>query len=184
MSATNRGAVRRLDDFYETPPWLTEALIPHLQPYRPHRILEPAAGGGAITRVLRRHFPGGIIVEGDIRTEQDFLTHEYAPPFDLIITNPPYSLAKEFIERALPLRSNRGAVVMLLRINFLGGQKRARFLRAFTPSIYVSPRRPSFTGGGSDATEYAWFVWDMHEPRVVILDTEHCDTTGDLFAEK
>jgi hypothetical protein len=23
----------------------------------------------------------------------------------------------------------------------------------------VLPKRPSFTGGGTDATEYAWMVW-------------------------
>ena len=80
----------------------------------------------------------------------------------------------EFIQRALPLRSSHGAVVMLLRLNFLGSEKRASWLRANPPSIYVTPCRPDFTGGGGDATEYAWFVWDDKPPTVVILHTEGC----------
>jgi hypothetical protein len=81
----------------------------------------------------------------------------------------------EFIQRALPLRAERGTVVMLLRINFLAGQDRACFMRVHTPSTYVAPR-PSFDGKGSDATEYGWFVSDDCPPTVVILDTELRDT--------
>jgi hypothetical protein len=39
----------------------------------------------------------------------------------------------------------------------------------------VSPRRPSFTGKGSEASEYAWFVWDDNPPTVAILDTGQRD---------
>ena len=172
MSAINRGTVREQRDFYETPDWLIKAIIPHLQQYQPRRILEPAAGQGAIVRVLEQAFPEAVIEQGDISTGQDFLAHEYAGPYDLIITNPPYLLALEFIRRALALRVPHGAVVMLLRVNFVGGQKRAPWMRAHTPSLYVTPRRPDFTGNGGDATEYAWFVWDGKLPTVAILHTE------------
>src|SRR6516164_6051140 len=102
MSAINRGTVREQRDFYETPDWLIKAIIPHLQQYQPRRILEPAAGQGAIVRVLEQAFPEAVIEQGDISTGQDFLAHEYASPYDLIITNPPSSRAMEFIQRALP----------------------------------------------------------------------------------
>jgi hypothetical protein len=54
MSATNRGSRHKPNDFYPTPDWLTEAMIPH-----PRRILEPAVGGGATARILEREFPAG-----------------------------------------------------------------------------------------------------------------------------
>jgi hypothetical protein len=54
---------------------------------------------------------------------------------------------------------------MLLRLNFLGGAKRTAFLRARPPDIYVLPNRPSFTGHGTDACEYAWFVWPSNRQR-------------------
>lgn len=61
-------------------------------------------------------------------------------------------------------------VCMLLRVNFLGSQKRAAWMRANTPSVYVLPKRPSFKSDGkTDATEYAWFLWDGKPSRVVII---------------
>jgi methylase of polypeptide subunit release factors len=74
-------------------------MVPHLG--YPRRILEPAVGNGAIARILKREFPAAEIVTGDIATGQDFLLlHDYGGRlFDLIITNPPYSLALEFIQR-------------------------------------------------------------------------------------
>lgn len=65
---------------------------------------------------------------------------------------------------------------MLLRLNFLGSQRRAAWLRAWTPDVYVLPRRPSFTGRGTDSCEYAWCVWheDRRGPRgsVEVLELE------------
>jgi hypothetical protein len=136
LSATNRGAVRCTNDLYETPEWLAEAIVPHLEPYHPRRILEPAAGGGAIVRVLQQAFPEAEIDQSDISTGQNFFTHRYAGPYALIITNSPYSYALKFAKRALPLRGTGGAVVMLLRINWLGGQKRAAWMRMHTPSVH------------------------------------------------
>jgi hypothetical protein len=202
MSSTNRGAVRKPQDFYETPEWLTEAIMPYLRQwwygsdgsYR--RILEPASGNGAIVRVVERWFPEAHIDAGDIQNGQDFLAYEYSGPYDLIITNPPYSLAMEFVQRAFTyhnsqvphglLSMDRGLVAMLLRLNFLGSQERAPWFRQFgnTPSVYVTPKRPDFTGDGGDSTEYAWFVWGRSSPGVFILDTDlHDPKTGWLFPE-
>ena len=48
----------------------------------------------------------------------------------------------------------------LLRINFLGSQKRYDFWQQFPPDgLYVLSKRPSFTGKGTDSIDYAWFVW-------------------------
>ena len=185
MSATNRGTVRGEQDFYETPDWLTKAIIPILRPYEPRRILEPACGKGAIVRVLETAFPEAIIDATDINTGCDFLDRRnHEPVYDLIVTNPPYRLALEFIKRGLELRRTEKSVVcMLLRVNFLGAQGRAAWLRQHTPSIHVSPRRPSFTGRSrTDATEYCWMVWDGLRPTVSILPTECAEGQGALFA--
>lgn len=172
MSATNRGAERAPQDFYETPDWLTRAILPHLPPFR--TVLEPACGKHAIVRELERAWPTARIVCCDLNGcasggAEDFLKIAPCEGIDLIVTNPPYSLAEEFVRHALRFRG--AVVVMLLRVNFLGSKKRAAWLREHTPSIYVSPRRPSFTGNGTDATEYAWFVWDGKR-RVEILRME------------
>jgi hypothetical protein len=91
----------------------------------------------------------------------------------VVITNPPYNRADAFVERALAERAPHPwtTVAMLLRLNWLGGMKRAAFHRRHTADVYVLPRRPSFTGGGTDATEYAWLVWRHHGGgRWMVLD--------------
>lgn len=186
MSATNRGSERVEHDFYETPEWLTQALLPHLSTLRKHptpAILEPSAGRGAISRVVRAWWPMATIDQIDLVDRgvpgivtADFLAEDFGNTwYDFVITNPPYNLAQEFVTKALTLAP---IVAMLLRINFLGGQKRAGWMRSHTHNLhtYITPRRPPFTVNksgklGTDATEYAWFVWGV-EPGITILDTE------------
>lgn len=173
MSATNRGAVRNEADFYPTPAWcvhrlLERAVLPGGE------WLEPAVGGGAIVAAVNA-------VRGDVAWtaidtrvvspldayaatffSADFLSTDPAPRWSTIITNPPFSLAFEFVQHALRIAPY---VVMLLRVNFLGSAKRSAFFRNEMPDIYVLPNRPSFTGKGTDATEYAWMVWTPESGR-------------------
>jgi hypothetical protein len=196
MSATGRnlpGAERHADDFYATPPWCVEALLRGSN-LPSGRWLEPTAGDGAIVEEVLHHridvewhlvesraeelrVGGGLLsrlLKPDCPTDRvasveirDFLTMPApAQPFDVALGNPPFNLALEVIQHALTMSS---VVCMLLRINFLASQKRAAWMREHTPSIYVLPKRPSFTGGKTDATEYAWFCWDGKPSRVVIL---------------
>lgn len=79
-------------------------------------------------------------------------------PFDVAITNPPFSIAEPIINRARELAD---VVVMLLRLNWFGSQSRAARHRSFPPDTFVVPDRPSFDGRGTDSIEYAWFVWDQ-----------------------
>lgn len=189
MSATGRGAVRRADDFYETPEWLTRALFRALGPREVSLILEPSAGAGAVSRVVAKTFPAATIHEFDLHPRRRGIlrrdTLSYVPKnrYDLIITNPPYSLAEEFCRFGLAHRKPHGIVAMLLRLNFLGSQKRATWLRGNIPSIYVSPRRPSFIGKTTDACEYAWFVWDCRQPSIQILETEKCRARRGVASE-
>lgn len=194
MSATNRGAVRHPDDFYATPAWCVAALLRGCA-LPSGRWLEPTAGDGAIvdevlrhrrdvqwhlwesrkeelrvgggllSRLLRPDFPVECVESAEIG---DFLSMPVpSQPFDVALGNPPFNLALEVVRHALKMSR---VVCMLLRINFLASQRRAAWMRANTPSIYVLPKRPSFKSDGkTDATEYAWFLWDGQPSRVVIL---------------
>lgn len=177
MSSTGRGLPRVENDFYPTPKWLTRAIVPKIT-NRPDHIFEPACGKGAIVDVMAEAFPKAAIVERDLVNGFDFLTAEPLSRFDLIITNPPFSLAQEFIERAMLWRRDESSlVVMLLRLNFLGSQKRAEWWRSRPmPAVYVTPRRPPFGKNkhgkiGTDSTEYGWFVWGK-PTTLEILPTE------------
>lgn len=100
----------------------------------------------------------------------DFLTWEPPHRYDICISNPPYALAFEFAQKCVAIADT---TVLLLRLNWLASAKRAEWMRRHTPSIYVLPNRPSFTGKGTDATDYCWAVWrtDGSTPEVGILAT-------------
>jgi hypothetical protein len=126
MSQRCSGYARIEGDGYVTPRWVSEALIPHL-PRTPTRILEPASADGGMANALR-----GVaeVVEADISNGTDFLTAATAHCCDTIITNPPYKLAAQFIDRALvAMEANQGMVAMLLRTDFDAAKSR-RYLFA------------------------------------------------------
>jgi hypothetical protein len=142
--------------------------------------LEPSAGEGAIIRAvnarrpdvkwtaieLREEAMGALVrsVAADGRSgvadRDDFLTaaprYAHIHRHDVVCGNPPYGAAAEHVARALGCAP---VVAMLLRLNFLGSQKRLDFWRRNPADVYVLSERPSFDGEGTDATEYAWFVW-------------------------
>jgi hypothetical protein len=54
---------------------------------------------------------GGLKVQAsDFASGEDFLTSTPSVALDAIVTNPPYTLARQFIERALLLIRPRGLV--------------------------------------------------------------------------
>jgi hypothetical protein len=86
-------------DLYETPPVATLALL-RIERV-PKLVWEPAAGRGAIVRVLEA--AGRTVVATDIVTGNDFLTCEPAHGVEAIVTNPPFRIAAQFAEHALKL---------------------------------------------------------------------------------
>ena len=81
--------------------------------------------------------------------------------YKTIISNPPYSVAQEIIERCFKIANEDTEIIMLLRLAFLESKKRYNFWQKHPVNgLYVLSQRPSFTGKGTDATAYAWFVWN------------------------
>jgi hypothetical protein len=85
----------RRTDAYQTPVWVTEALLPHL-PRRISSIWEPAAGAGKLVGVLES--AGFQVVATDIEDGEDFFTSgddwfATEQPTDAIITNPPSNIS-------------------------------------------------------------------------------------------
>ena len=80
------------------------------------------------------------------------------------MTNPPFRLAEQFIQRSLGLA--KVGVAMLVRTSFLESRGRyERLFRPTPPSIVAQfvERVPMLEGRldprGSTATSYAWLVW-------------------------
>ena len=117
MSQRGSGYERKERDLYETPAWVTEALLPHICNRVDAPIWEPAVGGRKMMDALAAI---GFPVHGtDIADGCDFLKQSKSTfDYDFIITNPPYDLAREFIEHALKMTADRGLVAMLLRTDY------------------------------------------------------------------
>ena len=101
----------------------------------------------------------------------DFLTTKLpSDKYDTIITNPPYSIAQEIIEHCFEIAPD-AEVIMLLRLAFLESKKRKAFWDKHpVTQLYVLSERPSFTGKGTDATAYAWFVWsEYRNPLIKVI---------------
>jgi len=165
MSATGRnlpGHTRFVDDEYETPFWCTELILPHIQS---GPIFDPCCGTGAILHVAElagRDTYGMELNESrasasnDLRITQcaDALSSDW-PKHRHVVTNPPYSLAMEFIEKSKSINSSFDRA-FLLRLNFLGSQKRAAFHKAHPCDIYVLSERPSFCMAQSCSKKCGW----------------------------
>lgn len=94
----------------------------------------------------------------------DFLSWD-AQRANLIITNPPYSLAEEFVRKAVTVLTEDGVAMFLLRLGFLASQKRlplwTRDVRL--QDLGVLTQRPSFIGGTDVKTDYGWFVFSRRD---------------------
>jgi len=164
--------VDRKDDFYASPRQAVDALLAVEAPYLPKRIWEPACGDGAIVLPFREAgysvHASDLVARGcpDSESGVDFLMPFAVPPgVNGVVTNPPFKLAQQFVDRAL---SFSPYVAMLLRLSFLEGTARRPWFES-TPLARVhvsSGRLPMMHRDGwdgaqaSSAIAFAWFVWD------------------------
>lgn len=186
MSSTNRGYERHISDFYITPQepikqFMTKFL--EIENFiKDILILDPCAGGNdkydmpypSVLNKLGFHY----IKTNDERINSrafysdDYLKEFKLKGFDLIISNPPFNLALEFISKALEDVSSNGFIVFLLRLNFFGSEKRKEFFKENMPKYcFIHSKRISFfpedinidgkiyKKGSTDSIEYAHFVW-------------------------
>lgn len=152
-------------DWYVEPEWCTEVLLDHIGPLTGY-VVDPCCGQGNILKVVGDKASGFDIVDRGaprLIIEQDFRDSEMR--CDNIISNPPYSLAQEFIEHFLPTTGRILAV--LNRLDFLASQGRNAMFNKNPPwRVIVLSKRPSMPPGGRDILgkqgmhDYCWIVWN------------------------
>ncbi len=179
MRKGRKKTVRAKHDFYETPAWCIDAIVPHLPLTGEPIILDAGSGTGAISARLAAINPKAEIIAIEKQPElveksrarglnnvefrracflNDELDTLRAP--DLVIMNPPFGFAMNFVVRALQIVKRGGTVCALLRLPWLASKSRREFHKKHPSDIGVLTKRPSFIGGGkTDATDYAWFLW-------------------------
>lgn len=160
---------REKDDFYPTPPEATQALLDRVT--FEGGVWECACGDGAISSLFEAN--GHNVVSTDLvdrgygEHSIDFLM-EWQSQTPNIVTNPPFKLATQFVEKALSLTT--GKVALLVKLTFLEGIERKKMFEN-TPleKVLIFSYRLSFNRGGEEKENsgggmmaFAWFIWN-HE---------------------
>lgn len=174
LGASNHSETEReMHDYYATPPIATEMLC-EIETFSKN-ILEPCCGEGHIAKVLEAHGYNvqamDLIDRGYGKGGIDFLTYDEYIDGD-IITNPPYSMAQEFVEHAIELIEDGHKVAMFLKLSFLEGKERNKMFKKYPPRrVWVSSSRLGCAKNGEFKTDkngnlkadsavaYCWFIW-------------------------
>ena len=167
-------------EMYHTPiPFIREGLRRFFQWHKlktePKTFLEPGTSFNApFCHVIKQRWPDiktfGIDLNRTVRKPQfvdyynygDFTKLNTNLRFDVIAMNPPFSLGEEFVRKAIQLLSDEGALIVLQRIQWLGGQARAIGIHKeiFPSYICYCSQRVSFTGDGKvDRWDVAFFCY-------------------------
>lgn len=169
LGASNHSKGERAEaDFYASDPKAIDGLLSKEAFGR--RIWEPACGMGHLSDRLRTFGhevrESDLVLRKDGVEQMDFLLFNGEEWDGDIITNPPYSVAREFVEQSLRCVQGGRKVAMLLKLLFLESAERRVLFDAAPPvRIHVYSRRIScWKNGdasiGSGAMCYAWFVWE------------------------
>lgn len=168
MGAATPEQDEKQKDFYPTPEYSFMPLISHLievgksEPFAASGnsyFWEPARGDGRLVKWMGD--AGLSAAGGDIRDEPSYDFLQDKTRRGCIVTNPPFSLAEEFVRHAISLSHH---VFMLLPLSFHGSDERRPMWKDIgLNSQFSLCRRPSFTGDGkTDSACYAWFYWGQH----------------------
>jgi len=185
FSANNSSGKRKKSDFYETPYSITRHLLNVEYFDYSCTICEPACGDGAIVKVLKEKTDN--IIAYDI--EKNFLSE--TEHYEYIITNPPFSIAYEFILKAKKIVNNKFA--LLLPLSYLHGKKRYDDIycdkKYPLKKIYVFTRYPML---GEKLREdgkyntgmmvYAWFIFEKNYEGPSTIDW--IDNNSDVLCKK
>lgn len=176
-------------DYFPTPPWATRALCEFLRErgevLDAQSCWEPACGEMHMARPLGEYFDR--VEATDVFRYSlehgicDFLTPGSVRHAHWIVTNPPFTLAQQFVEKGLSV-AMRG-VAMLVRSAFIEGDERHRELFSKLPPSYMlqyvervtmlqgrlirtgalDPFNPDDATGeprkAASATSYCWLIW-------------------------
>ena len=158
------------DDF-QTPAKAVVPVLPYLR--KDWLIWECAAGKGNLVRALQSQ---GYQTHGsDLLTGINFLSSPPPRPFDCIVTNPPYSLKDQFVERCYYYNK---PFALLMPLTALEGERKQRLYQEHGIQLIIPNQRINFeTPSGVDMGSWfttAWFTWKLFLPRdLTFFDLKH-----------
>jgi len=153
-------------DNFQTPKEAIDILLPYLP--KNWQIWECAWGNGNLYNFLS---DAGFSVLGTDKYGKDghrldFLIDTMSFPFDCIVTNPPYSLKTDFLEKCYNIGK---PFALLLPLTALEGKKRGQLYTKYGVELIIPNKRINFetpSGKGSGVWfQTAWFCYKLNLPK-------------------
>lgn len=155
---------------YDTPAWITRALVEYGSLSANERVLEPMAGAGAMVHVLNERVRAVHAFDIEPRRNDIAQADAFGPDgLDAysadwsVVTNPPFSRAAELWRAGCSFRR----LAMLVRITWL--ERCADREDVDDPKRVLVLPRPKFVGKGSDSATVVWACWGEWAPGIVRL---------------
>lgn len=169
-------------DKFQTP----DRALDYLCPFIPEQsiVWEQACGKGNLLRGFRRRGYSSFGSDIERQTDDldveiaDFLQKETDHPYDLMVTNPPFSIKTAFLQRCYDLQK---PFALLLPLTIFDSEKRRAAMRERGVQVIIPDERFNFetpnhednlstgkkTGGAWFMT--AWFCWGFNLPKQIVF---------------
>jgi hypothetical protein len=183
----NNIAMRKaLKETLRTPELIWDCLIKQFPDLVKGDCLDPSAGHGELMLKLVKHNPDNHHMVVDVRKQElrewyknglmdkigqmncwvdDYLDRPIHKKFNTIISNPPFSITREFVEKSLQHIYPDGHVIFLHRLNWLGTQDRSLWhMEKPLKHVIIITKRPIFVRDDvkkniADVYEYCMMIW-------------------------
>ena len=177
---TKRDKSKEYSDLYNTPDIALDKLMDFADLNKYQNILEPCNGIGKISNYLKNlgyhiytnelYDYGSSDFSDDFLAPLDEVTYNIKN-YDVIVTNPPYKLAKEFVLRGFEIAREQ---YLLLRLSFLEGQKRYQelFSKKHLKGVYIFTARISCSEGvdelpTANSVTYCWLHFESQNQSMI-----------------
>lgn len=173
---------REANDFYATNPKCVVDVLERLNLESDLKVLEPCAGNGHMAKILKNNFADvktNDLIQRDYPLDSvgDFLNDYIIDDVDVVITNPPFKYAKQFIEKSLNEINDDGKVIMFARLQLLEGKSRKELNIKHLEKVFVYTYRVNTAKNGdereflkSSSMCFAWFVYSNNKNSETIIE--------------
>ena len=169
MLGVNKDAIREENDFYATNPEALELLLREHVFEIDENVWECACGQGHLSEKLKEwkfNVKSSDLIDRGYGEVLDFLKFNGEWGGD-ILTNPPFKLAEEFIEKGMSILKEGKKLILFLKVQFLESELRYHLFKKYPLKyLYVHSSRQQcckdaeFDKYTATTQFYCWFVFE------------------------
>lgn len=146
-------------DGCQTPWYALDPLVPFLTD---KIIWEPALDEGLLAEAFYDYSLGPVVVS-DIRSDQNFFDYEPAEQWDVLVTNPPYSIKYQWLERCYVLGK---PFALLVPVETIGASTAQSLMKQYGFEIMLLDQRVDFKMPNKEwegTAQFAtmWLCWNL-----------------------